>query len=53
MIEELDEPVGRSVKKEVEKKASNEGFLPDPDKVLEEEHFLKQEEKGRVESFKR
>ena len=47
-IEDLDENVGKDVKKEVAKKARNEGLLPDLDKMLEEQHLLKREAKGRI-----
>ncbi len=44
-IEDLDEQQGKNIKKIVEKKARNEGLLPDLDKVLEEQHLLKRKER--------
>ena len=47
-IEDLDDKAGKEVKKLVEKKARNEGLLPDLDKVLEQEHLFTRQERTLV-----
>jgi len=47
-IEDLDDNTGKTVKKQVSKKARSEGLLPDLDKMLEKEHLLNRTETAKL-----